>query len=762
MRWALALSALGLCCACRDPGGERPGAERRTDPQRAEPARAPQPPERYDLLSTLGSCEIEHKGELIDLGTPGVQARRGFALGPFADVSLIDRGGATFERVTSSRLALDVWLDEPVERASVSLRVHGGAARLVHVYIDGKRFGALRLPLSSDETKVIATAGASERLEVGRHRIELRFTGVPRGAKTTYVELDWLRLGERDAELANYAAPTFEDVLSDVVLDRVPKQSLVLRPPSSVRCWLRPSKDARLKVGVGLWGSGRGVAEVRALVDGEAPRVLTTRKVSGGDSAVWTALDLELGAYASKIIGLEFRALEATRGGRVAFGDPVVARRDEASVETPHARVAVLVVLSATDRQNLPPWGSSRKLTTLAGLVREGIAFAAHRAPTSVAAGSLATLLTGLGPSAHRLDDSGVRLEPEQRTIGEIVKEANGRSGFFTGVPTSFAVFGFNQGFDAFDAISPVQDLPATEPIARAQRWLAQQLEQTQDAPILLVVHARGAHPPWDLSREETQALKPGDYSGGLDARRGGIYLAQLRARRLRAGKRLLDDDWTRLAGLTEASLAKQDAALGRIAALLREKKLWDQTLFVVTSDVAPGAAPDLPFDPRGPLSEDRLLIPLLMKLPGGGLAGREVQDPSSAEDVTVTLLHSLGLTVPARAAGLDLTARAHGHEPLVARAQIATLPGRYVTRVGSRLLRGAPGAVPTLCALDVDPACADDAFDRELIAGRALWQATFARELAARGGTAAASPRAPLELDDQTAAALVVWGDRQ
>jgi hypothetical protein len=759
MRARLAL-ALCLCWACREPARERPGAERRAEPAKtnaASPTRSA--PERHDLLSSLGACEIEHKGELVDLGTPGVQARRAFAFGPLADGSLIDRGGATFERVTSARLALDVWLDEPVERPSVSLRVHGGAARLVHVSIDGKRLGALRLP--SGETKAIATNAGAERLEPGRHRIELRFTGVPRGAKTTYAELDWLRIGEKDPDLASYAAPTFEDVLSDVVLDRVPKQSLVLRAPSSVRCWLRPAKDARLKLGVGLWGSGRGVAEVRVLADGEPPQVLVTKKVSGGDNAVWVPLNLDLGVHASKLIGVEFRALEATRGGRIAFGDPVVARRDEAPVDTPRARVAVLVVLSATDRRSLPPWGPTRKLTTLGGLVREGIAFAAHRAPTTVAAGSLATLLTGLGPSSHGLDDSGERLAPELRTLGEIVKEANGRSGFFSGVPTSFAPFGFNQGFDTYETISPVKDLPASEPLARAERWLEQQLEQSQAAPILLVIHARGSHPPWDLSREETQALKPGDYSGGLDPRRGGIYLGQLRARRLRAGKRLLDDDWTRLAGLTETALAKQDAALGRITALLRERKVWDETLFVVTSDVAPGGAPDLPFDPRGPLSEDRLLVPLLMKLPGGALAGREVQDPSSAEDVTVTVLHSLGLNVPARVAGLDLTARAHGREPLVARAQIATLQGRYVTRIGSRLLRGAPGTVPALCALDVDPACADDAFGRELIAGRALWQATFARELAARSG-AVDTERVPAELDEETASALVVWGDRQ
>jgi hypothetical protein len=126
-----------------------------------------------------------------------------------------------------------------------------------------------------------------------------------------------------------------------------------------------------------------------------------------------------------------------------------------------------------------------------------------------------------------------------------------------------------------------------------------------------------------------------------------------------------------------------------------------------------------------------------------------------------MTILRSLGLNAPKRLEGLDLAARAEGREPLVARAQIATLPGRYVARIGSRLLRGDTGQIPKLCALDVDPGCAEDAFDREIIAGRALWQAVFHEQKLSRRA-APAEPKLPVEVDEETAAALIVWGDRQ
>ncbi|MFO7178544.1 MAG: sulfatase-like hydrolase/transferase [Pseudomonadota bacterium] len=759
-RAALIVCGALLALGCRRAKERDPGAEQARPPSGPSAAPAPVPAlERQELLARLASCEVVHRGLLFDLGTPGFNARRGFSFGPFTDSVPVDRDGATFERVLTNKLSFDFWLDERIERPMVSLRVSKGTARLLHVSIDDVALGAVRLP--KDDIRIVATPGAGMPLEPGRHRVHLRFRGIPRDEKGPVAEIDWLRIGEREPDPTSYAAPTNEDIVADVVLDRVPKKSLVLRAPSAVRCWLRPSEASRLKLSIGQWGGGRGVAEIRALRDGQPPLVLQTRKVSGGESAAWTPVTIDLGAHGPGILGLEFAAIDSTHGGRLAFGDPVLVRREEATLSVPRARVVVLVVLASVDRRLVPPWGPTGKLSTLADLARSGVAFGRHRAPTSVASASFATLLTGLPPRAHGLEDVHHGLAPELRTVGEIVKEANGRAALFTGVPTSFRPFGFDQGWDVYEAISPVKDLPATEPMARAERWLDRELDG-RPTPILVVIHARGAHPPWDVSREEALQLRPPEYSGTLDPRRGGILIGALRARKQRALRRLLDDDWVRLSALSEAVLIKQDAALGRIVALLRNRGVWDETLFVVTSDVGPGGPPDLPFDPQGPLTEDRLLLPFVMKLPGGALAGREVQVATGPEDWTVTTLRALGLTVPPRLAGLDLFARAHGLSPLVARAEVASLPGRFASRLGTRLLHGDIGAVPKLCALDVDPACVTDIFANEPNAARALWYATFESEVRARELAPPEAERGPVDLDEETAAALVVWGDRQ
>jgi hypothetical protein len=274
-----------------------------------------------------------------------------------------------------------------------------------------------------------------------------------------------------------------------------------------------------------------------------------------------------------------------------------------------------------------------------------------------------------------------------------------------------------------------------------------------------VVVGLRGGHPPWDLTREETALLKPQEYAGILEPRRAGLVLGALREKQRKAARRIGDDEWIRLRALHDAALAKQDAALGKLIAMLKDKGAWPETLFIVTSDVGIGNAPDIPFDPAAPLSEDRLLLPLLERFPGDGLAGREVTLPTTASDVAYTVLKSLGLDV-SRLRAADLFTRASGTAALTGDIDLATSAEDYSARLGNWLLRGASGKLPRLCAQDIDPACTTDGLDQRPLAARALWLSAFA--VAARNAREAAQlgPRERAELDPETTAALTVWGD--
>lgn len=756
--WLAALAAaLGVVASgCRKDERPAPPSHATSRPAAAPTVGTAQPAERIDLLKQLSRCEIEHHGRLFDFGGTQLAARGFSAAEPDAPPS-IDRGGDRFERIFLREILLDFWLDEPTTDTSVTVRLYPLLAKWLYVAIDEKRIGAQKL--APGETRALSFAGASGTLGRGRHRLSLRLSGAPRGSKEPIVDLDWVRIGPPLENAESYAAPTLRDVVSDVVLDNVPKRSIVLRAPSVVRCFLRPSPDARLRAGLGFWGAGRGTAEIALVSDEKPARVLTTRKISGGDAGSFTPVSLDLSVAAGEVVGLELRAVEGSRGGRVVFGDPIISRASAETLQTPPARTVVLVVLASVDRGRLPPWGPASGMPVLADLARHAAVFSAHRAPSTVPAASFASLISGLPPSVHGIERPGDKLRAKLVTLAQTLKAAGGRTALFTGVPTSFAPFGFAQGFDAFEALSPVADLPATEPLARAQSFLEQELARAGSAQRLVVVELRGGHPPWDLTREEAATLKPSDYSGILDPRRGGIVLGALRDRQKKAARRIGDEEWIRLRALHDAALTKQDAALGRLIAMLKAKGAWNDTLLIVTSDVGLGSGPEIPFDPAPPLTEDRLLLPLLVRFPSDALSGKEVTLPTSALDVATTIRGALGLD-PAPDAGSDLFARGSGVAALAGDVDVASVGGDYSARLAGWLLRGGAGRLPRLCASDIDPSCINDALDQRPGAARALWLLTFDAAVEAARGAARLGPRERAEPDAETLAALTVWGD--
>jgi hypothetical protein len=712
---------------------------------------------QYDLLEALATCEIRHRGLSIDLGTQSANARRSYSTRPLADIEDAEREGATFGRVHARRISYEFWLDEPAEDVFVSLRLHPVTARQIVAYVDDKRLGALRL--LANETKVVTLPQLPAELPAGRHVIELRFAGGRRGQREPLAEIDWIRIGVPDELSATYAAPTLRDVVSNVVLDSRPRRALSLHAPSSVRCPLRVAPGARLRLQLGFWGAGSGAAEVRVLRDGHAPATLVEQRLTGGAGATWTPISVDLDKFGSRVIALELRAIEASRGGRVVFGEPLIARSEDREPRIPRTRTVVVVVAAALDRRLVPPWGPIRGQSALGQLVRESAAFSFYRVPSTVPAAVVGTILSGLPPRAHSLEDPAARLPEAIRTLGRMIKEASGRSAMFTSVPTTFTAFGFDAGWDRYQAFSPVRDLPAIEPFTRASEWLDREL-QGEPAMRFVLIHARGAHPPWDVSREEAARLRPTEYGGAIEPRRAGILLGALRTKRQKSQRRIGDDDWVRLRELEEAAMVKQNAGIAQLINTLRQHGAWDDALLIFTGDVAPGDPPELPYDTAGPLGEDRLLVPLLAKFPGGQFAGKEVVSAVTTTDITFTVLEALRLRPPDGVRGFDLFAAAAGNEPPGGRPLVATLGSRYATRLGSWLLLGESGRQPTLCELSVDPACVTDVYSTRPIAARTAWQWTYETETSAASAENRRFQREPASIDAETGAALTVWGD--
>ncbi len=513
---------------------------------------------------------------------------------------------------------------------------------------------------------------------------------------------------------------------------------------------MRIPPNARLQTSIGMRGEGKATAALSLREDRAEPIELERAEVKGGDEATWRDLDVSLDSYAGRVVRIELSAAETSGPGRLMFGDPTLIVPERPAVEAPRARTAVLVVLDGVERGDLPPWApDAPHAPNLKRFAAAATVFDDHRGAATLVNAAVASLLTGLSPRAHRLADSGARLPKALTTIGDVAREGSVRAAMFTGVPTTFAPFGFDSHWEAFHAYPPNGGDAATAPIDEAANWLGEVQEKDEGRPMLAVIHARGGHAPWDLTPPEAAKLPPAKYTGALRPRDAAQAIANLQGR----FSRLAPPDEERLRAMYYAGFYGQDAALGKLIHRLDDAGRWDSTLFIVTVDAS--SAMHTLFADNLPLGEDPLAVPLYVHFPGGAYGGQRVRSATEAADITRTVLVSLGLKPP-EIGGRDLAAVAAGLDEDTHRIRVAYSEEAYSARWGRYVLHGKlDGRRPELCDLLLDPTCAYDRTAYEPIAAEALFR-RFADLDQRRGQT---PDREPLSLDSETAAMLKVWG---
>jgi len=742
------------------------GCEGCDGPRRNLPAHAPTPttsavapPAPFlgrtlsDLVQRLPRCDVDHRGPLLDAGSDAMVGRFGWDVGRPSGTLSVEHDGSTWARLRDRRLTVSFSLTE-ASPIFVSARAIGYGARAAAVSLDDQPLGTLSL--ARDQIRVATTATTTLSADPGLHMLSFHFFGRSRDSDAL-ADIDWIRVGIPDESAITYGPPTLQDLVAPrAALGGVPHRSLALRAPGAVRCALRLPRLVELRTSVGVQGAGEGEAQIRILRDKKEPVVLRTVQLTGGEQAAWTDIELPLNDFASELVSLELAATQAPPGGRVLFGDPVIAQPLLPPPPAPPARAVVIVVLDGVSRAELPPWrgGPALDLPALSELAVSATTFERHRGPTTVISAMMASLLTGLPPPAHRLTDPGARLPASVTTIARVARDAGVRAAMFTGVPASFRAFGFDSGWERFVEHSPVSGDPATAPIDSAAAWVSELGRTGVEGKLLVVAHTRGGHPPWDVTSKELSTAPPTDYTGIIEPRRGAQIVAKMRKSRL--ADAATDADRQRIRALAQIALEGQDKALAALIAALRTANLWDSTLFVVTGDVASGAGDLFAESADLELKEPALTLPLYVHFPGGLYGGKRVAEPTEVVDITRTSLDALGLAFSKERYGRDLSRLGSGIEEVFGGPQIALLGDRYSARWGDLVLLGRFGAAPQLCDLGIDPTCAFNRREAQPIAVSGIFRSVAAAELSTHNP---AEPREPATIDPDTAAALKVWG---
>jgi arylsulfatase A-like enzyme len=396
----------------------------------------------------------------------------------------------------------------------------------------------------------------------------------------------------------------------------------------------------------------------------------------------------------------------ACSGGEGAIEGEGPCRELRGASREPHPSV-VLVVNDTMRRDRLGVYGGKARTPAFDAFARDNLRFDAAYTQAPWTRPAMASLFSGLLPSQHGVGmERGEErktpraLAPEIVTLAEVLHGAGYRTAAFVANPWMEPRFGFDQGFDVYDASFARWGVGAGEPklpgsavSERALAWLA---TVPPDTPYLLFVHYLDSHRPYpalelaDLERQHDRVAASSAPPEALQAELRAI----VHVHGAPGAPAPLVEPRVALAEMAyEKGIEQFDAALAKLLDGLAARPDAARTAVIVTSDHGE-ALFERGYGNHGRgLHDDELAIPLAMRLPGVTGPADGVQCLTGLVDVMPTLCTYVGIACPPDEAGQDLLAQRAGRRFLVSEAVGAAPRHRAIRNRRWKLLWQPDGA---------------------------------------------------------------------
>jgi arylsulfatase A-like enzyme len=290
-------------------------------------------------------------------------------------------------------------------------------------------------------------------------------------------------------------------------------------------------------------------------------------------------------------------------------------------------------------------------------LAEQGLLYGRAYAPSPWTLPSHASLLTGLAVDRHGVGVSGrMGLRAQFTTLAERLGEAGYQTAGFSENPLVSDLFGLDQGFERFSALSvdevfDEEERPDSLRFDVVKEVAAFAAERDRNRPFFLFINLFDPHSPYQ-DRKQNRFLS-------RDVSIGGAWTADgLRASPNRICDRLPNSEELEiLHGLYLGDVAAADAKLGKIAAIAREAA-GGSLITVVTADHGEHFGEhrllDHEFSVRAPVLD----IPLAVHGLPDVTAGR-IEAAVTLADVAASILSWAGAEAPQEIAGRPLPTRA-------------------------------------------------------------------------------------------------------
>ena len=291
----------------------------------------------------------------------------------------------------------------------------------------------------------------------------------------------------------------------------------------------------------------------------------------------------------------------------------------------------ILITLDTTRADHLGCYGHAQALTpTLDSLASAGMLCERTITTVPLTLPAHATILTGLSPLKHGIQDNGTFVLAENfTTIAEYLQAAGYQTGAFVSAFVLSDAYGTQQGFTTYDDRF-YNERSAQQTSLRAARWLDR---IDPERPFFLWLHYYDPHLPFRPPEpyRSMSHLQPYDQE-----------------------------------------IAAMDASIGWFVNQLGARGMLANTDFVIVGDHGEGLGDHGEIEHGVFLYDATLHVPLIIALHDGRGAGERCGDLTTTEDVAPTLLELAGLDVPTEVDGVSLLARFGGRQPTPDRAGYA------------------------------------------------------------------------------------------
>lgn len=393
----------------------------------------------------------------------------------------------------------------------------------------------------------------------------------------------------------------------------------------------------------------------------------------------------------------------------------------------------VLITLDTLRADHLGAYGSKDVRTpNLDQLAREGVVFeqAMTTAPLTLPAHS--SMMTGQFPPRHGVrDNGGFFLGPEQVTLAEVLSSQGFNSGATVGAFVLDSKWGLDQGFatyqDDFDltnvkamSLASVKR-PGNEVVDLALKWM----DTVGDQRFFSWLHLYDPHAPYESPEPFRSDYKGHPYRGAI---------------------------------------AFTDAQVGRVLTFLKDRGLDSRTIVIVVGDHGEGLGEHGEETHGFFVYESSMHVPLIVRAPIDGMAGRRVKQPVRTVDIMPTVLDLVGIPAPDALAGVSLApllAGEGGEIPLDGYGEAMYPLHHYgwseLTAMRSDRYKLIDAPRPELYDLERDPGELTNIFDERRSVGDAMLR-TLRDKKRAMAETAPAAPKNE-DVDPETRARLAALG---